>query len=153
MVRVPRLRTVRVASMLAVVLVPTMLFLLLPVAAYAQHEGHLPPPPAGLESNLVLNGIEIITGLAAAAVAFQAALAYREGRLGKAGGSLAHRMPWQASLKDQGPETFPFSSLSHTMSSPRDVWLPNPYSRDRLHVIPGDSDAEGRSRPGLFQAF
>ena len=83
MVRVPRLRTVRVASMLAVVLVPTMLFLLLPVAAYAQHEGHLPPPPAGLESNLVLNGIEIITGLAAAAVAFQAALAYREGRLGK----------------------------------------------------------------------
>ena len=83
MVRVPRLRTVRIASMLAVVLVPTMLFLLLPVAAYAQHEGHLPPPPAGLESNLVLNGIEIITGLAAAAVAFQAALAYREGRLGK----------------------------------------------------------------------
>ena len=83
MVRVPRLRAVRVASMLAVVLVPTMLFLLLPATAYAQHEEHLPPPPAGLESNLVLNGIEIITGLAAAAVAFQAALAYREGRLGK----------------------------------------------------------------------
>ena len=82
MPRVPRLRSVRVASALAVLLVPTVLFLM-PAAAYAQHEEHLPPPPAGLESNLVLNGIEIITGLAAAAVAFQAALAYREGRLGK----------------------------------------------------------------------
>jgi hypothetical protein len=40
-------------------------------------------PPPGIESNLFLNGIEIFTGLAAAAVAFQAALAYREGRLGK----------------------------------------------------------------------
>jgi hypothetical protein len=83
MVPVPSVRAVRVASMLAVLLVPTMMFLLLPATVYAQHEGHLPPPPAGLESNLVLNGIEIITGLAAAAVAFQAALAYREGRLGK----------------------------------------------------------------------
>jgi hypothetical protein len=62
-------------------LVP-MLFVLLPSTAYAQHEEHV-APPSGLESNLVLNGIEIITGLAAAAVAFQAALAYREGRLGK----------------------------------------------------------------------
>lgn len=83
MPRVPSLRTVRVASLLAVLLVPTMMFVLLPSTVYAQHEEHLPPPPAGLESNLVLNGIEIITGIAAAAVAFQAALAYREGRLGK----------------------------------------------------------------------
>jgi hypothetical protein len=66
-----------------VLLVPTLMFVLLPATAYAQHEEHVPPPPTGLESNLVLNGIEIITGLAAAAVAFQAALAYREGRLGK----------------------------------------------------------------------
>jgi hypothetical protein len=78
---VPSRRTVRVASLLTVLLVP-MMFVLLPATAYAQHEGHVAPPP-GLESNLVLNGIEIITGLAAAAVAFQAALAYREGSLGK----------------------------------------------------------------------
>lgn len=38
---------------------------------------------SGIESNLILNGTEILTGLAAAAVAFQAALAYREGLLGK----------------------------------------------------------------------
>ena len=84
MLRVTRLRTIRAAALLAVLLAPTMMFLLLPATVYAQqHEEHVPPPPTGLESNLVLNGIEIITGLAAAAVAFQAALAYREGRLGK----------------------------------------------------------------------
>src|SRR5215510_7342988 len=49
-------------------------------------------------------------------------------------------------LRDQCPESFPFSSLSRTMSSTRDVWLPNPCSRDRPHAIPGDSDSEGRSR-------
>ena len=38
---------------------------------------------SSIEGNLILNGIEILTGFAAAAVAFQAALAYREGRLGK----------------------------------------------------------------------
>ena len=78
------LRSVRVASMLAVLLAPVVA-LLLSTAVYAQgeHEGHLPPAPPGLESNTVLNTIEIITGVAAAAVAFQAALAYREGRLGK----------------------------------------------------------------------
>lgn len=83
MPRIRSVRTVRFASMLAVLLAPTIMFLLQSATVYAQHEGHLPPPPAGLESNLVLNAIEIITGLAAAAVAFQAALAYREGRLGK----------------------------------------------------------------------
>ena len=83
MLRSRSLRPVRVASMMAVVLAPAIAFLLSSVTLYAQHEGHLPPPPAGLEDNMVLNAIEIITGLAAAAVAFQAALAYREGRLGK----------------------------------------------------------------------
>src|SRR5207253_9632689 len=70
--------------MMAMLLAP-VLALLLSATVYAQddHAGHLPPPPAGLESNTLLNAIEIVTGLAAAAVAFQAALAYREGRLGK----------------------------------------------------------------------
>jgi hypothetical protein len=56
--------------------------LLLPaVTLLAQHEG-MDMPPAAIEGNLVLNGVEILTGLAAAVVAFQAALAYREGSLG-----------------------------------------------------------------------
>ncbi len=49
-------------------------------SALAQH--HAPPPP-DIQSNLALNSIEIVTGLAASAMAFQAALAYRAGRLGK----------------------------------------------------------------------
>ena len=73
MLRILSPRTVRVALVLAV--------LVLPVAVFAQHDEHAPPP--GIESNLILNGFEILTGVAAAAVAFQAALAYREGRLGK----------------------------------------------------------------------
>lgn len=51
-----------------------------PLLAFAQHD-HLPPP--GVEANAFLNGTEVLTGLAAAIMAFQAALAYREGRLGK----------------------------------------------------------------------
>src|SRR5690242_7003146 len=50
----------------------------LPLIAFAQHEGHMP-----VSENPILNIIEVITGLAAAVVAFQAALAYREGKLGK----------------------------------------------------------------------
>lgn len=69
MLRILNSRTVRLASVLAVLVLPTTVF--------AQHEA-----PA-IESNLILNGFEILTGVAAAAVAFQAALAYREGRLGK----------------------------------------------------------------------
>ena len=82
MSRLPGLRTLSLASMLGVLLLPMVLCLALPAVAYAQHEEHA-TAPAGLESNLILNGIEIITGVAAAAVAFNAALAYREGRLGK----------------------------------------------------------------------
>jgi hypothetical protein len=75
MARILRIRTVRLAVLLAV--------LALPATVFAQpHDEHGAPPP-GIESNLLLNGIEILTGLAAAAVAFQAALAYREGRLGQ----------------------------------------------------------------------
>jgi hypothetical protein len=75
MLRVLKSRAVRLAAVLMVVA--------LPVVLRAQHDQHSPAPPADIEGNLVLNGIEILTGLAAAAVAFQAALAYREGRLGK----------------------------------------------------------------------
>src|SRR5436190_24360989 len=75
MLRVLKSRAVRLAAVLMIVV--------LPVALRAQHEQHSPAPPSDIEGNLVLNGIEILTGLAAAAVAFQAALAYREGRLGK----------------------------------------------------------------------
>lgn len=52
-----------------------------PVLAWAQHEGHTAPPE--ISNNVFLNFGEVVTGLAAALVAFQAALAYREGRLGK----------------------------------------------------------------------
>lgn len=74
MLRVFSPGTVRVGVMLAV--------LVLPAIAFAQHEEHVNPPPT-IESNLILNAIEILTGIAAAGVAFQAALAYREGRLGR----------------------------------------------------------------------
>jgi hypothetical protein len=47
-------------------------------AALAQHHA-----PAPAESSLLLNGIEVATGLVAAVMSFQAALAYREGLLGK----------------------------------------------------------------------
>jgi hypothetical protein len=75
MLRVLKSRAVRLAAVLMVVA--------LPVVLRAQHDQHSPAPRSDIEGNLVLNGIEILTGLAAAAVAFQAALAYREGRLGK----------------------------------------------------------------------
>ncbi len=73
MARMLSRRSVRLASALAALVLPTTLFA----------QPHSTAPPVGLESNLILNGIEILTGLAAAFVAFQAALAYREGRLGK----------------------------------------------------------------------
>jgi len=84
MLRLRSLRSVRAATMMAIVLAPA-LAVLLSATVYAQgeHDGHLPPPPPGLESNFILNATEILTGLGAAAVAFQAALAYREGKLGK----------------------------------------------------------------------
>src|SRR5437868_13651604 len=75
MVRILSLGPVRLALVLAV--------LVIPATVLAQHEEHMPATPAGIEGNLVLNAIEILTGIAAAAVAFQAALAYREGLLGK----------------------------------------------------------------------
>ena len=75
MLRIISRGPVRLALVLAVLVVPATLF--------AQHEEHMPATPAGIEGNLVLNLIEILTGIAAAAVAFQAALAYREGLLGK----------------------------------------------------------------------
>jgi hypothetical protein len=77
MLRILRLAPVRLAVLLAVLALPSMLF-----AQEMMEHDHGTTPPAGIESNLLLNGIEILTGLAAAAVAFQAALAYREGRLG-----------------------------------------------------------------------
>jgi|GEM_PF-5880660 len=55
--------------------------LLWPAMASAQHASHQAIPD--IQSNLGLNATEIATGLAAAIVAFQAALAYREGKLGK----------------------------------------------------------------------
>jgi hypothetical protein len=55
-------------------------YFLAPVAAMAQHQGS---PLHTITSNPVLNITEVLTGLAAAFVAFQAAVAYREGRLGR----------------------------------------------------------------------
>jgi len=75
MLRILSTRTVRLASVLAV--------LVLPATVFAQHAEHSPAPSSDIETNLILNGIEVLTGVAAAAVAFQVALAYREGRLGK----------------------------------------------------------------------
>ena len=73
MLRIGSAVTNRTASVLAA--------LVLPATALAQHVDHNPPP--AIEGSLIINGLEILTGLAAAAFAFQAALAYREGRLGK----------------------------------------------------------------------
>jgi len=55
--------------------------LLWPAVASAQHAAHQGVPD--IQGNLGINATEIVTGLAAAVVAFQAALAYREGKLGK----------------------------------------------------------------------
>ena len=46
----------------------------------AQHDGS---PPTTIATNPILNITEVLTGLAAAFVAFQAAVAYREGRIGR----------------------------------------------------------------------
>jgi hypothetical protein len=53
---------------------------LFPAAAMAQHQGS---PLNPITSNPVLNITEVLTGLAAAFVAFQAAVVYREGRMGR----------------------------------------------------------------------
>jgi hypothetical protein len=53
---------------------------LFPVAAMAQHHGS---PGDTITSNPILNVTEVLTGLAAAFLAFQAAVAYREGRIGR----------------------------------------------------------------------
>jgi hypothetical protein len=58
----------------------TVGFLLVPAAAVAQHNGS---SPNTITSNPVLNITEVLTGLAAAFVAFQAAVVYREGRIGR----------------------------------------------------------------------
>jgi hypothetical protein len=53
---------------------------LLPAAAMAQHDAS---PPSTIANNPILNITEVLTGLAAAFVAFEAAVAYREGRIGR----------------------------------------------------------------------
>ena len=53
---------------------------LFPAAAMAQLHAS---PSNTITSNPVLNITEVLTGLAAALVAFQAALVYREGRIGR----------------------------------------------------------------------
>ena len=53
---------------------------LFPAAAMAQHDGS---PPNSITSNPILNITEVLTGLAAAFVAYQAAVVYREGRIGR----------------------------------------------------------------------
>jgi hypothetical protein len=53
--------------------------LLFPAGALAQHDASAPT----ITSNPILNITEVLTGLAAAFVAFQAAVAYREGRIGR----------------------------------------------------------------------
>jgi hypothetical protein len=80
MLRMLRLRAVRRAVLLTILLVPA-------APLFAQHDmgamGGSEAAPPDIQGNLVLNGIEIVTGVAAALVAFQAALAYREGSLGR----------------------------------------------------------------------
>ena len=51
-----------------------------PAVAMAQHDAS---PPDTVTSNPLLNITEVLTGLAAAFVAFEAAVAYREGRIGR----------------------------------------------------------------------
>lgn len=58
----------------------TVGFYLFPAAALAQHDGSA---PSAITSNPILNITEVLTGLAAAFVAFQAAVAYRQGRIGR----------------------------------------------------------------------
>jgi amino acid transporter len=58
----------------------TVASFLFPAAALAQHDG---TPPTTITTNPILNITEVLTGLAAAFVAFQAAVAYREGRIGR----------------------------------------------------------------------
>ena len=53
---------------------------LFPALALAQHDAS---SPNTITSNPLLNITEVLTGLAAAFVAFQAALVYREGRIGR----------------------------------------------------------------------
>lgn len=75
------LRTLSLGSARTAMGLALLPVLLLPTTVFGQMDHG--PAASGLESNLILNGTEILTGLAAAVVAFQAALAYREGRLGK----------------------------------------------------------------------
>ena len=53
---------------------------LLPAVSMAQHDMS---PPDTITSNPLINITEVLTGLAAAFVAFEAAVAYREGRIGR----------------------------------------------------------------------
>jgi hypothetical protein len=57
---------------------------LFPAAAMAQHDMvSQVSPPNTITSNPILNITEVLTGLAAAFVAFQAAVVFREGRIGR----------------------------------------------------------------------
>jgi hypothetical protein len=58
---------------------PAVGSLLSPAVALAQHAS----PAATITSNPFLNITEVLTGLAAAFVAFQAAVVYRQGRIGQ----------------------------------------------------------------------
>jgi len=53
---------------------------LFPTIALAQHDGS---GPGTISSNPILNITEVLTGLAAAFVAFQAAVVFRQGRIGR----------------------------------------------------------------------
>jgi hypothetical protein len=66
-----------------VVLVIGLVVVAAPLVALGQHEGHHPEPPPAITANPLINALEAVTGLLAAVVAFLAALAYREGRLGR----------------------------------------------------------------------
>jgi hypothetical protein len=61
-----------------------LLVLFAAASAAAQPAGHAQHMPGyEMQTNLTLNLTEIVTGIAASLMAFQAALAYREGRLGR----------------------------------------------------------------------